>query len=611
MPRLGLVGASYRSQSVVADCQTCMNWYLERIESDLGKGPYALYPAPGLNKIYNLGGVGVRGEITVQGRSFAVAGQNLWELLAPNASPNIKNWSAALSVPLGSDGLPVTMAGGGHQLLIASAGNAFVFDLSANTLVPVDPSAGAKLPIAQVVSADNFFFALVQNPAPTPWQINSSNILDATTWQGTNFTEVSVFFDNPLAIFRAARLLWIFGPNGIQPYTDAGDFPFPFDVIPGTFIENGLAASLSIAKLDNSLFWLGSDERGNGMVWRANGFTPQRVSNHAVEYALQSYATIADAVAYAYQDQGHSFYVLGLPTADKTWVYDAATQQWHERGFWNSLTGKFNRHRAAFHTFNFGMHLVGDPTTGAVYQMAINIPSDFGNAIRRVRRAPHVSKEGRRIVHSRLYVDAEVGIGPNLQGSQATTVFTLADATGAAWSVQITDVGTLEATPGGLDFPVQLYLTDAASNTTWKLVVNTLGDVGLTAVPFDYTSPASISMVSVSGQKQWQISARQIAGNIAQIVTQLLGIVGRGPLWTLAWSDDNGQTFTGGQARDGGQTGEFRRRLIWNRLGAPLIDRVYELSISDPVLARVIDAYLDADGSQPSERLSKEMAKRA
>src|SRR5580698_8608562 len=140
MARFGFVGPSYRSQSVLADCQTCMNWYLEAIESGMGRSAFALYPTPGLNLLYQLGAPGGRGSITFQGRTFAIAGTVLWELLPPNANPNKINRGA---VP--SDGNPVSMAGGGHQLLIASAGQAFVYDLVANTLTPVDPSGGANL----------------------------------------------------------------------------------------------------------------------------------------------------------------------------------------------------------------------------------------------------------------------------------------------------------------------------------------------------------------------------------------------------------------------------------------------------------------------------------
>lgn len=621
MARFGLVGPSYRSQSVLADCQTCMNWYPESIESQAGKGAFALYPTPGLALLYNLGSAAVRGISTAQGRTFAIAGTVLWELLPPTSQSGDAGTNRINRGNVVSDGQPVSMIGGPTQVLIASAGNLYCFQLVANvgtgaaanslTLVaPYNNASGLGLlgPVAMVTYSDGFFFALIANSN----QIQSSNALDGSTWQGTNETQVSVFSDNVVAIFTAFRLMFVFGPKAIQPYQDTGDFPFPFDVIGGTYVENGIAAPFSVAKMDNSVFWLGSDERGNGMVWRANGFTPQRISNHAIEFALQSYSRIDDAIAYSYQDQGHSFYVLSFPTADKTWVYDAATGMWHERGFLNPKTGLYNRHRAAFHTFNFGMHLVGDPVTGSVYQMAINIYSDFGNPIRRARRAPHISKEQERIPHWRLQLDIEVGLGPTFQGNLPADKFYLQDVNGGNWATGVTDTGVLQATGNAPDEAQALFLNDPTTNTSWQITVTPLGALAPIPVSYDPAYPPTFLMASITGNSVWIVGVKEVDAllGLAQLTTSPLGMVGRGPQVMLRWSNDGGQTWSNEYARDCGQLGDYKRRVMWNRLGLAR-DRVYEISTSDPWPARIVDAYLKAGGYEASERLTKEMAKRA
>jgi hypothetical protein len=40
---------------------------------------------------------------------------------------------------------------------------------------------------------------------------------------------------------------------------------------------------------------------------------------------------VSDAIGYTYTEEGHEFYVLILPTADATWVYDLTTGYWHQR----------------------------------------------------------------------------------------------------------------------------------------------------------------------------------------------------------------------------------------------------------------------------------------
>ena len=55
MPRFGLVGPSYASQSSNADAQATINWYNEQIESGAGNAPLVLYPTPGTQVFVNLG----------------------------------------------------------------------------------------------------------------------------------------------------------------------------------------------------------------------------------------------------------------------------------------------------------------------------------------------------------------------------------------------------------------------------------------------------------------------------------------------------------------------------------------------------------------------------
>jgi len=145
---------------------------------------------------------------------------------------------------------------------------------------------------------------------------------------------------------------------------------------------------------------------------------PARISNHAVEFAVQGYAVSSDVVCYSYQDQGHTFWVSYFPAANKTWVYDIATSLWHERDHWEN--GVSEAHRSQCHAFAFGKHLVGDWKSGTIFQMAIPVASgstwkfadDFGNAIHRVRRAPTISKENQPTFFHALELDVEVGLGP-------------------------------------------------------------------------------------------------------------------------------------------------------------------------------------------------------
>jgi hypothetical protein len=59
----------------------------------------------------------------------------------------------------------------------------------------------------------------------------------------------------------------------------------------------------------------------------------------------------------------------------------------------------------------------------------------------------------------------------------------------------------------------------------------------------------------------------------------------------LRWSNDGGSTWSNEHWRTIGKIGRYRDRAIWRRLGMAR-DRVFEVSISDPVRAVVISAEL-------------------
>lgn len=593
MARFGFVGPSYQSQSVNADAQMAMNWFPEILESGQGKSAMALYPTPGLQLQYQIGNDPVRGTLPAfNGRTFFVAGTSLWELLATGATVQ--------HVGIVNDGNPVSMTVGGapgnSQILIASGGLGYSFNLATNTLTQV-PVAMQVGPWAAVHFIDGFFIAVVQNSN----EFQLSNLEDSTTWNLANVSQTSLFADNVVSSLSDHRELWLWGGNKSIVLFNSGDLLNPIQPVPGAFIEQGAIAANASARLDNSVFWLGGDERGAGIVWRAQGYSPQRVSNHAIEYAWQNYPTLTDAIAYCYQDSGHSFYVISFPSANATWVYDVATGMWHQRGFWSPNSGQFTAHRARFHTYNFGMHLVGDYTTGNVYSMSTAIYNDFGNPIRRVRRAPHISSEQEWIFHHQLQVDAEMGLG----AFQLPGLF-LQDTNGQIWSLFVDTGGLLHTSAVGNGPVSTLTLNDPTNAASWKIGVNTTGLLTTTAVGLG-SFPTSFQISNL-----WSLGVT--VGGLLQ-TTGTPGFIpsptSTAPQFMLRWSDDGGHVWSNIYNASMGAAGAYKARAMWRRLGRSR-DRVYELSVSDNTAARIVDAYLMATpGFTPTERLVKQLGKGA
>lgn len=413
MPPFQIVGPSYQSQSLVADCQKTMNWYPEQIESGSGKAAWAMYPTPGTKVFATLPEGSIRGNglhvINPQGsstnRMFACAGSNFYEIFSDG--------TFKLRGAIGNDGLPVSMAsslGAAIQILIASKGNAFWYDTNANTLNSI--SGGTLANVIYVDFSDGFFTALQNNSI-----FKVSNPLDVTTWPSA--IQIQSFKDNALAAFFLDGELFAWSPTAQVAHYLSGSQNV-YDPIPASRRERGIASTFGLTKLDNAIHMIGADKDGSLMAFKLGGYEQRRISTHAIEYAWQNYAKTSDVVSYSYQEFGHTFWVLYFPSATTvagnavgaTWAYDTLSNMWHERGAWSPTQGRFNPHKSNSHAFCFGKHLVGDPTSGNIYDLSSKYTDDNGSAIRRVRRASQISQDEEWLYFDKLQVIAEPGLGP-------------------------------------------------------------------------------------------------------------------------------------------------------------------------------------------------------
>lgn len=416
----GFCGPSYTSQSKIADAERCVNWYPERIEGT-GKAPLVLYPTPGFRSFATVPQSNTRALVHVNGRTFAVCGSALVEI---RADGTVATLGTGLNNLDGSPAQIVTNGDGGHQLFVTSGSKGYLYDLSTNTyqgLVLDGAEYGAFI--------DGFFLALDSSTS----RFKISDLENGATWDAGQVAQRNVAADKWSGMLVAHKEIWLFGSQTTEVWYNAGTSPFPFTPNPSVFINAGIAAPASAALLGGAPVWLGQTRDGGPSVYRAEGYTPVRVSNHAVEYALAGYATVADAQAWTYEEYGHLFYVLTLPNAGATWVFDASTGLWHERGTWDG--SRFRSAPTFGHCYAWGKHLTGSNSTAVVYEMNSSLTGDGGTGtIRRLRRTPHASQDATIIGFDRLQVDLEAGLGlVTGQGSDPQVMLRWSNDGGQTW----------------------------------------------------------------------------------------------------------------------------------------------------------------------------------
>ena len=297
-----------------------------------------------------------------------------------------------------------TGSGGTGTYTVSNSQNISSETMYALNFTQIPTTDGAFSGGNTVDTVDNYF---VYN-RPNTQQWGSSDALSPIS-QGLSFSSKDGSPDNLVSLIVDHREVYLLGETSSEVWIDVGAFPFPYQRIPGTSTQHGIAAQFSMARLGNSFAYVSRNSRGQGMIVQMNGYLPTRISTHAVESTLAN-QYIDDAVAWTYQLEGHECYVVSFPTLNLTWVYDSTTTMWHK---WLYVTNGnvYGRHRGNCSAMFQGLVLCGDYANGKIYELDRTNYTDDGQPIRRLRRAPHLVADLQRQFFDELQLQFQPGVG--------------------------------------------------------------------------------------------------------------------------------------------------------------------------------------------------------
>jgi hypothetical protein len=239
--------------------------------------------------------------------------------------------------------------------------------------------------------------------------------------------------DDLVSLIVDHREVYLLGEVSSEVWIDAGTSPFPFQRIPGTSTQHGIAAAFSVARLGNSFAYLSRNIRGQAQIVQMNGYVPTRISTHAVENSLTN-QVVSNAVAWTYQLEGHEVYVISFPSINLTWAYDVASGMWHKWLYTNNL-GQYERARGNCCVEFQGLVMVGDYANGKIYKLDKLNYTDDGQHVRRLRRAPHLVADFQREYFDELQIQFQPGVGLSTgQGENPQAMLRWSDNGGSTWS---------------------------------------------------------------------------------------------------------------------------------------------------------------------------------
>lgn len=441
----GFVGGSYLVRSIQIEGQRTVNFYPEVDESRDGPNMKvaSLMPTPGTRLLLPAGDGPARGlYYATNNVVYYCRGDKVYTLQAVYTAGLLSGFTSTLIATIGTTIGPVYMVDNGFTLCLVdgSPTGGWISTLGSITMTQI---TDLDFYGSTSISFLNGYF-IFNKPNTGVVYISS---LYGTDFDALDFISAEASPDNLMGCIVTNNYLWAFGTRTIQafyPNSSVAVDAFPFVADPGSVIQTGTIAPASLAYQDNKLFWLGANEKGAGIVYTNQGFAPLRISTHAIEYAIQSYPNIQDATGYAYQQEGHLFYVLNFTEANTTWVYDATSELWHQRAYLDQNSGDIDRQLPQVYTYGFNEHLVGDYRNGAIYKYELDLyydefdtDTETGSYIYRERTSPHTQTDNLfGIVFTRFVLDLEVGIGTDgiNQGNNPQVALQWSDDGGYSWS---------------------------------------------------------------------------------------------------------------------------------------------------------------------------------
>lgn len=378
--------SSSQSQEATAGGSRLVNSYAEAAPQPGGKSPVVTRSAPGVRTFADVGIGPGRGMHVAGGTVYAVSG-NLLYTVAEDQTVGI------VGELIGTGRVSFADNGAGQVMMIAG-GKGWVLENGTLTQI-IDPD----FPSPSVVDhLDGYMLVAEANSG----KFFASSLLDATSYDALDFATAEAAPDDLVSLRVNHRQVVLFGETTTELWYNAGGQGFPFERIAGGVIELGCGAPFGVAEQDNTLFWLANDRT----IRRLNGQTPVKVSNTTLDESLRGYARVDDCAAFPFAFRGHLCVAFQFPSASACWVYDAATNEWHERASYS-----YPGWRVIDAVEAHGRTYVQDVVTGKVGILDTVLRTEWGDPIVDRRRFARLYAEGRRLLNLGLEIMAESGVG--------------------------------------------------------------------------------------------------------------------------------------------------------------------------------------------------------
>lgn len=402
MARLPLPLHSYRLRSQAASPARLVNCFSTRLPEN-AKAPYVLTRTPGIGAWTTVGDGPIRASHVAFGYLWVVSGAELWRVATNKSATLIGTVGLSRRCDIDSNATTV---------VVVSQPNAYYYDTTSATFGQITDVDFTSRGAGDVEFVSDFLLFR----EPDSGRFFGADVGSATSFDGLNFATAEGAPDNLVGLIADHLQALLPGEKTVEIWELIGGSGFPWGRTANGVIELGCANGATLAKLDNSVFWLASDLT----VRRLDGVTPVRVSHDGIDQALSS-VTVDSGYAFSYSLEGQMHYVLTFP--EGTFVYNATVKEWHELqsygySYWlPSVQASFA-----------GLQLVGDSSSNRIGYLSPIIFQDWGGIQRMEWTYQPVYGEGKRVFHDQLQIICKAGVGLlSGQGSDPQMMMEISD----------------------------------------------------------------------------------------------------------------------------------------------------------------------------------------
>lgn len=428
----------------------CINLYPEITLDEQGHLTFGvLLERPGLSAPLCTVGTGpVRGMFTSKsGLLYVVSREYVYTVSAA--------WVVTQIGQIGSYKGPVSIIENPTQILIVDGYSGWCYDTIALTFKKVIPNSDTDADNPTVAVYQDGFGLVNSSGTNQIYQSNYNDLSKYASLTGSggataNNAYIQGNAKDVLALFDLKQEVWVFKKDAMEVWINQGSAGFAFAPLQGVYLPVGILAPASVARLGDSIVWLGASDNGIGNVFKSSGYNYKNITPSALSKKFSD-SRAQQATAYSYQSEGHNFYVLSFD--DETWAYDDSSGKWAQRATF--IGGSYGREIPNCHAEFNGMNLVGDATTGHIYQLVNDSFTDNGQPIRWAR-SWMAAESNVPISFNSLKILMETGITVT-NGSNPQVDLRFSDDGGYTWN------GPFQMPAGKI------------GETAWRVMLNRLG----------------------------------------------------------------------------------------------------------------------------------------